>query len=340
MSDQLPQSVSSAVISADAKSAAMAAAESGDSGATSTAEHPETLVSSAGTGTETETITAQDSPESHNQPAGPKHSPEALKEITRLSKARREAEKKARDLEAKAKELETKLGNPDELTQRASELVRIKEEIARNPGKVFEMLGVDFNTAISSYLTPESVDPKVQALNEKVEALNKRLEAEDKAKAEAAEQSRQESLNSQTNQTLKVIQGIISKDTNRWELCSKEPSSAELAFKAAHLAVSKLGRPVTEAEAQDLVSQALDAIESDLESLGKKYQKSQPTARIMNPEGSSKYLPQKPRDNRPRTIDSSLPHSNSSGTTTVKTGPLTREEAKARALELLNRHSA
>ncbi len=273
-------------------------------------------------------------------------SPQALKEITRLSKAKREQDAKIKELEARA----SAVPNVEaEIKTRADELVRIKEEIKKNPGKVYDLLGVDFNEAVHSYLNPTETDPEVLKLNEKVEKLSARLEAEDKAKLETEENNRAQSLNTQHNQALTYIKdNYLTKPENasRWELCSKSSDEASLVAKeAVVLAVTQLGRKVTDEEANDLLEQALDKIELEYESIGQKYQKKQPAnTDKRNNVVLSKYTKKlqtysvdADSNKKPQTIDSDMRQSSQSSITTKPSGALTKSEALAKALKSLNK---
>lgn len=189
---------------------------------------------------------------------------ELIKQLTKASAAERRAQKLVEKLQA---DLKAATGTATEAQQQAALLAEIKKD----PRKLAE-LGLDWDVILDaiSGKPPEQEDPRLAATNAELKKLQEKIDAKEKAETEAKEKAARDRHESEVASARTQIQATIESEgvkpdadgLPRWAVVSQDSTAAQTAMDAVVAFIAENKLTVTDAEAHELVLQALDQMEA------------------------------------------------------------------------------
>jgi len=194
----------------------------------------------------------------------PQADAELIKQLTKASAAERRAQKLVEKLQA---DLQAATGTATEAQQQAALLADIK----KNPRKLLD-LGLTWDQVLDamSDKPAEPEDPRLAAQAAELKKLQDKIEAREKAEADAKEKAERERHEAEVASARSQIQATIEAEgvkpdadgLPRWAVVSQDPTSAQTAMDAVVAFIAENKLTVTDAEAHELVLQALDQMEA------------------------------------------------------------------------------
>ena len=208
--------------------------------------------------------------------------PESLRQITRLSREKRELETKVKTLETSATDAAVAV-EAMKLFQEAKSLTG-EAQANKKLEALAKLTGADPTEEMTSLLEAYMAAPSAggeSALAKRVDELTAQIAADKKARDDEAKTTKEAREKEQTAQETKVALDFSSKQikADKHELCAKEENKAEAAQAAldgvVHLAVTRkldLGK-LSQAETEALFAEAYEGVEAQYAALGKRYTK-------------------------------------------------------------------
>jgi hypothetical protein len=195
----------------------------------------------------------------------------------KLQRQARELKSKLTAADARAAEFEKELGALRPAADKGSAVEKLVKE-----GKLTEAMkvaGLEAEAAFAQWVEdsegkPAAAGPPKELLDlqARVDALDALKKAEDDAKKAADAEQLTVAQQAQRAEVVKGLTDKITADGARWARCGKEPGeAAEDAIGVAREKAKLLGRAVTDAEAEELLDKALDAVEAGYKALAEKF---------------------------------------------------------------------
>lgn len=195
-------------------------------------------------------------------------SADELKRFASLSKASRLAKERIKELEAK---LAAGEGNKTAAERLAA------FEAAKSSGKRLDALkaiGMDSVEELDALIaeamavTPDVPNPALDAMKGELDAVKKRLEDEDKAKADADVKAKEAQTAAAKATVTAVVEGMVKADAAKFPRVAKAGAKATAKIvDAVTDAARKLGRAVSDEEANKLFTLAIEEQESEYKAL-------------------------------------------------------------------------
>jgi hypothetical protein len=202
--------------------------------------------------------------------------PGELGKWSKVSKAKRAAETELAAAKTRIAELEALKPSAD----RSSTWDKLKAE-----GKFLEALKSTGLTKDEQYTLfeqwskapaddsePAPVPAEFTDLRARFDALEAAKKADDEARTKRDQEAKSQANERDRAEALNQIQKTIEGDASRWARCAKDPETARLdAAKVAAEKVRALGRPINEAEFDEISRAALDVMEGHYKALADKF---------------------------------------------------------------------
>lgn len=197
-----------------------------------------------------------------------------LKALAEESKTVRELRGRIKELEAKAKEAP---GSDPTVATRAEKMAAIETAVKTGDlGPMMEAFGVSEDQATEWILARQAknddpINEHINPLRKEIGDLKSKLTEKEQAEKDAAERAKQAETSAKHTKAISIVtEKIAATETEsgdqRWFRCSQHPDAADRAIKMAIAADRKLaeqGLESTPEQTQELLTEALDALEAE-----------------------------------------------------------------------------